>query len=76
MKPDKKYIVIKDIPLKEGDAIKVNTDIYRIHGNYYMDGGLLPEAYQLDFDKLIEHEEKNGWKYIRPNNPVVGKQII
>ena len=76
MKPDCKYIVVKEIPLKGGNSIKVNTDIYRMHGNYYMDGGLLPPAYQEDFDTLIENEQKRGWKYLRPNNPVVGKQII
>ena len=76
MKQDAQYIVVKDIPLREGGVIKINTDIYRMHGNYYMDGGLLPASYQEDFDKLIESEEKRGWKYIRPNNKIVGKNII
>ena len=44
MKEDGQYIVIKEIPLSEGGSIKVNTDIYRMHGNYYMDGGLLPPS--------------------------------
>ncbi|WP_292473950.1 hypothetical protein [Methanosphaera sp.] len=76
MKNDSQYIVVKEIPLKEGGSIRVNTDIYRMHGNYYMDGGLLPPAYQQDFDQLIENEEKNGWKYLRPNNKIVGKNVI
>lgn len=64
MKTDERYIVIKDIPLSDNGKIKAGTDIYRIHGNYYMDGGLLPKAYQEDFDRLIDNEEKFGWKYI------------
>ena len=66
MKPDKRFLVIKDIPLYGGKKISVNTSIYRTHGVYYMDGGLLPEDYQQDFDSLIENEEKNGWKYLSP----------
>lgn len=76
MKKDSQYIVVKEIPLKGGGKIRVNTDVYRMHGNYYMDGGLLPPEYQDDFDRLIENEEKNGWKYIRPNNMVMGNSII
>ena len=73
---DKKYRVIKPIPLGGGDSIPVNTSIYEIHGNYYMDGGLLPADYQEDFYNLIKHEEKTGWKYLKPDNPVVGKSLI
>lgn len=73
---DKKYRVVKPIPLFNGSTIPVNSAIYEIHGNYYMDGGLLPESYQEDFHNLIKHESQNGWKYLRPDNPVVGKPII
>ena len=73
---DGRFIVVKPIPLGEGKTIKVNTEIDRIHGNFYMDGGLLPLDYQQDFTKLIEHEMKTGWKYVRPNNTIVGKSII
>ena len=76
MKKDCQFIVVKEIPLSEGGSIRVNTDIYRIHGNYYMDGGLLPPAYQEDFDKLVETEEKNGWKYLSPIKTNVGNSII
>ena len=50
MKQDKKFLVIKAIPIKGGKNIPVNTSIYRTHGVYYMDGGLLPNDYQKDFD--------------------------
>ena len=66
MKQDKRFLVIKEIPIKGGKNIPVNTSIYRTHGVYYMDGGLLPNDYQKDFDALIEHEEETGWKYISP----------
>ena len=76
MKPDAQFIIIKDIPLRGGDVIKRGTDVYRIHGNYYMDGGLLPESYQEDFDSLIEHENKRGWKYIQPIKTTIGKMEV
>jgi hypothetical protein len=66
MKPDKKFLVIKAIPLYGGKTIPVNTVIYRTHGVYYMDGGLLPEDYQQDFDRLIETEETKRWNYLSP----------
>ena len=66
MKQDKRFLVIKDIPLYGGKKRPVNTSIYRTHGVYYMDGGLLPEDFQQDFDSLIEKEELNGWKYLSP----------
>lgn len=66
MKANKRFLVIKEIPLYGGKTIPVNTNIYRTHGVYYMDGGLLPADFQEDFDDLIEYEEKNGWKYITP----------
>ena len=66
MKPDKKYVVIKSIPLNDGGSIPVNSIIYRTHGVYYLEGGLLSRAYQEDFNNLIEHEEMHGWKYLSP----------
>ena len=66
MKADKRFLVIKAIPLYGGKTIPVNTNIYRTHGVYYMDGGLLPQIYQDFFNKLIEKEEKNGWYYLTP----------
>lgn len=73
---DKRFRVIRPIPLQGGDEIPVNSAIYEIHGCYYMDGGLLPMAYQKDFAMLIENERKKGWHYIIPDDPVVGKSII
>lgn len=66
MKPDKKYLVIKPIPLYSGKTIPVNTVIYRTHGVYYMDGGLLSKDYQEDFENLIIIEEIKGWNYLSP----------
>jgi uncharacterized Zn ribbon protein len=63
---DKMYEVVKDIPLTGGSSIKKGTSIYNIHGVYYMDGGMLPEAYQEDFDMLIIEEATHGWNYIVP----------
>ena len=66
MQKNAQYVVIKAIPLGGGRQIPVNTSIYRTHGMYYMDGGLLSEAYQQDFDRLIEHESVAGWNYLSP----------
>lgn len=66
MKKDQHYVVIKDIPIGNGKVIPENTDINRIHGMYYMNGVILTNDYQEDFDNLIEHEEQYGWNYISP----------
>ena len=73
---DKKYIVVRPIKLYGGGEITVGVSIYEIHGCFYMDGGLLPKEYQEDFYHLIKEEEKYGWYYLRPDNPVVGKSVI
>ena len=66
MKEDKKYLLEKDIPLANGKKIAKGTTITRTHGVYYMDGGLLPQDYQEDFDQLISNEETYGWDYLVP----------
>lgn len=66
MKPDRKYVVQKAIPLSSGKSIPVNTIITRTHGLYYLDGGLLTPDYQNDFDSLIEDETMKGWNYLVP----------
>lgn len=73
-----KYVVLKDIPLdKNGErVIKQGTEISVTHDCVYMNGGLLSMEWQEDFVRLIKNEEKNGWKYIHPDNPVVGKSIV
>lgn len=68
MKKDQRYVIIKPIPIGKDKFIPVNTDIFRTHGFYYMNGTLLTSAYQEDFDALIEREEKTGWEYIAPVN--------
>jgi len=66
MKPDKEYTILKAIPLGNGKEIAKGTMITRTHGVYYMNGGLLPQDFQEDFDSLIEKEEYEGWNYICP----------
>ena len=62
MKKDQRYVIIKPIPIGKDKFIPVNTDIFRTHGFYYMNGTLLTSDYQEDFDALIEREEKTGTK--------------
>lgn len=66
MKQDKEFIIEKAIPLANGKEIAKGTLITRTHGVYYMEGGLLPNDFQQDFDRLIEKEEQTGWNYIVP----------
>ena len=60
MKQDQQYVVTKAIPLGRDKFIPVDTDVNRIHGLYYMNGVLLTDDYQQDFDNLIESEERTG----------------
>lgn len=64
MKPDANYQIIKDIPIKGGQVIKEGTMIYRLHGVYYMDQGIITPDYQEDFNRLIEADSKRVPKYI------------
>ena len=73
-----KYVVLKDIPLDKNGTKKIQkgTEISVTHNCIYMNGGLLPPDYQHDFKQLIEQEEMTGWKYVHPDNPVVGESIV
>ena len=73
-----KYVVLKDIPLnKEGTkVIQKGNEVSVTHDCIYLNGGLLPPDYQEDFRILITNEEKNGWKYLHPDNPIVGNSIV
>lgn len=75
---DSRYVVVKPIPLdREGEkTIKVGTMISVTHGCVYMNGGFIEPEYQDDFRMLIADELERGFKYLRPDNPVVGKSII
>jgi hypothetical protein len=66
MKKNCRYEIVKDIPLGNGKSIKKGQLLTRTHGMYYLEGNMLSSDYQEDFDKLIEHEEVNGWNYIVP----------
>lgn len=78
MLKDSRYLVVKPIPLDaRGDKnIPKGTSITVTNGNVYKDGGFINPDYQEDFRTLIKTEMKNGWNYLRPDNPVVGKSII
>lgn len=67
MKEDRQYLIVQDIPLddKSESVIKKGRYVYRTHGCYYLDGGFLSPYFQDQFDRLIEYEEKNGWKYLK-----------
>lgn len=62
-----KYTLVKDIPLGGGEKIKAGTSIYLTEGVFYMEGGLLDQDFQEDFRRLLEREERSGYKYLRPD---------
>lgn len=66
MKKNTQYQILKDIPLASGNVIAKGKTIQRTSGLYYLEGILLPNDYQEDFDNLIGHEEQYGWNYIVP----------
>ena len=63
---NKHFKVVKEIPIVGGKSIKEGTDIYLMHGVFYLDGGMLPKDYQEDFRMLLSREEKTGWKHLCP----------
>lgn len=75
---DGKFVVLKDIPLdKENNhSIVRGSEISLTHGVFYLNGGMLPEDYQEDFRKLLTMEINKGWKYLHPDNQIVGKSLI
>jgi hypothetical protein len=66
MKQDASYLIVEDIPLDStGErVIKKDQKLYRTHGCYYLEGGLLDPYYQDQFDRLIDYETANGFKYL------------
>ena len=60
------YEIVKNIPLRNGGDIKAGSKLYKTHGVYYMDGGMLPSDYQEDFDGIVKAEKMTGWNYLVP----------
>ena len=75
---DGRYLINKDIPLdRNGEkVIKKGAELYLTNGVFYLEGNLLSEDYQYDFRELLTREVENGWNYVVPANPKVGKSII
>ena len=73
-----RYLVNKDIPLdaKGEKVIQKGKEVFLTNGVFYLEGVLLGPEYQADFKNLLTKETENGWNYIVPANPKVGKSII
>lgn len=63
---NKEYEIVKTIPLKGGASISAGQILTKTHGVFYLNGGMLPKAYQEDFRQLVFAEENNGWNYLVP----------
>lgn len=68
----KRYLVIKEIT-DEGGKIPVGSEIDIVRDVIYLNGGMLDTYYQFYLKRFIENEEKNGFKYLRPQNPIQNK---
>ena len=66
MDENKVFSIVKNIPIKGGGMIPAGRQLSRIHGMFYLDGGILPPDYQEDFRGLVYAEENTGWNYLRP----------
>ena len=73
-----RYLINKNIPLdpKGEHVIEKGNELYLTAGVFYLNGTLLPKDYQYDFRELLKNETENGWNYVVPANPKVGKSII
>ena len=73
-----RYIINKDIPLDAKGEKKIGRgkELYLTNGVFYLEGTLLPKEYQMDFRELLKREAANGWNYVVPANPKVGKSMI
>lgn len=75
---DGRYLIAKDIPLdpKGEKMIQKGRELYLTNGVFYLDSILLSPDYQYDFRELLKREAANGWNYVVPANPKVGKSMI
>ncbi len=75
---DGRYLIAKDIPLdpKGEKMIQKGRELYLTNGVFYLDSILLSPDYQYDFRELLKREAVNGWNYVVPANPKVGKSMI
>ncbi len=75
---DGRYLIAKDIPLdpKGEKIIQRGRELYLTNGVFYLDSILLGPDYQYDFRELLKREVENGWNYVVPANPKVGKSMI
>ena len=73
-----RYIINKDIPLDAKGEKKIDRgrELYLTNGVFYLEGVLLSQEYQQDFRELLKNETANGWNYVVPANPKVGKSMI
>mgnify|MGYP003314975636 FL=1 len=67
------YIVVKEITNGEGKAVPVGSQIDIVRDVIFINGGMLDTFYQFYFADLIDHEEKNGFHYLKPQKAIYNK---
>ena len=69
---DRKYVFVKDWKTPDG-VIPFGSDLTIVHGCVYFNGGLQSHYYASQFMALINHEEKNGFNYLKPMKLIYNK---
>ena len=54
-------------------AVPVGTEISKVHGCIYYNGGLLSTDLQQTFLQFIEQEKRNGFHFLKPDMPIYNK---
>ena len=72
MEDIKKYLFVK--PFDDGEGVvPVNADLQVVNGIVYLNDCMLTPFYQKFYKKLIDTEEKNGFKYLKPTKIIYNK---
>lgn len=65
-----KPIVRGNSTIPAGGKLQLVYPIDSNNATVYMDGGLMPPAYQNNFKRLVNEEKTNGWNCLRPLSPI------
>lgn len=59
--------------VREWNGLAVGNKVSKTHDCIYYNGGLQSPENAAMFNKLIEHEKRNGFYFLRPDNLIYNK---
>jgi hypothetical protein len=68
----KSFVFVKEWNCPNG-TIPIGSEIRLMHGCVYFNGGLQSTVFANMFLSLIVNEERNGFKYLRPEKVIYNK---